>query len=304
MSGVGLIGLGVMGGGMAENILTAGIPLVAYDIDAAKLRRFASLGATLATSPADVARQVPRSICMVETTAQALSVVMGEDGIVSSAAPGHRVACASTIAPEAIQTMHAALAPRKIELIDAPVSGGGPGAKAGTLTVFAGGDSATVDAFRDVFDAVADNVFHLGKLGSGMAMKLINNMLIQTSSVAIAEAMVMGRKAGIDPQTIYDVVRVSTGYSVAFERRVPKMIARDFSPGGTLDISYKDQELQTAFAKQLGVPLFVANVTQQVYQMGRNLGLGKEDGSALIKLYEHLSGLSDLSPPAAKGAKD
>jgi 3-hydroxyisobutyrate dehydrogenase-like beta-hydroxyacid dehydrogenase len=134
-----------------------------------------------------------------------------------------------------------------------------------------------------------------------MAMKLVNNMLIQTASVAIAEAMVMGRKAGLDARTIYDVVRVSAGYSFAFELRVPKMIARDFVPGGTI---YKDQELQTAFAKELGVPVFVANVTQQVYQMGRSLGLGKEDGSALIKLYEHLAGLSDLAPPAAEGAKD
>ncbi len=304
MSAVGLIGLGVMGGGMAENILKAGIPLVAYDIDTSKLRHFQSLGAAAAISPADVARQAPRSICIVETTAQARAVITGEDGIIAGAAPGHAVACSATIAPDAIQTMHAALAARGIALIDAPVSGGGPGAKAGTLSVFAGGDSAAIDAFRDVFDAVAANVFRLGKLGNGMAMKLVNNMLIQTASVAIAEAMVMGRKAGLDLRTIYDVVRVSAGYSFAFELRVPKMIARDFVPGGTIDISYKDQELQTAFAKELGVPVFVANVTQQVYQMGRSLGLGKEDGSALIKLYEHLAGLSDLAPPAAESAKD
>jgi len=109
--------------------------------------------------------------------------------------------------------------------------------------------------------------------------------------VAVAEALVLGVKAGLDPQTIYDVVRASTGTSVAFESRVPKMLARDFTPGGTIDISFKDQELETAFAKQLGVPILLANVSQQVYQMARAAGFNKEDGSALIKVLERLAGV-------------
>ena len=99
-------------------------------------------------------------------------------------------------------------------------------------------------------------------------------------------------KAGLDPQTIYDVVRVSTGTSFAFETRVPQILARDFSPGGTVDISFKDQELETAFAKQLGVPVLLANVSQQVYQMARAAGLNKEDGSAIIKVLERLAGVT------------
>ena len=115
-------------------------------------------------------------------------------------------------------------------------------------------------------------------------MKFVNNMLGQITMVAVAEALVLGVKAGLDPQMIYDVVRVSTGTSQTFETRVPKMLARDFTPGGTIDISYKDQELETAFAKRLGVPLLLANLSQQVYQMGRAAGLNKEDGSAIIKI--------------------
>jgi 3-hydroxyisobutyrate dehydrogenase-like beta-hydroxyacid dehydrogenase len=122
-------------------------------------------------------------------------------------------------------------------------------------------------------------------------MKLVNNMLVQVNMVAVAEALVLGVKAGLDPRTIYDVVRVSTGTSFAFDARVPRILARDFSPGGTIDISFKDQELETSLAKQLGVPLFLANVSQQVYQMARAAGLGKEDGAAIVKVLERLAGV-------------
>jgi 3-hydroxyisobutyrate dehydrogenase-like beta-hydroxyacid dehydrogenase len=142
-----------------------------------------------------------------------------------------------------------------------------------------------------VFKAMGTNLFHVGPLGSGLAMKLVNNMLIQVNRVAVAEAMVLGVKAGLDPQKIYDVVRVSTGASYAFEHGVPKILRRDFTPGGTVDITYKDQELETSFAKQLGVPLLLANVTQQLYQMARAAGLNKEDGLAVIKILEKLAGV-------------
>jgi hypothetical protein len=135
------------------------------------------------------------------------------------------------------------------------------------------------------------NLFHVGGLGQGLAMKLVNNMLVQVNTVAVAEALVVGVKAGLDPQTIYDVVRLSTGTSYAFDKRVPRIPARDFSPTGTVDISFKDQELETAFAKQLGVPVLLANVSQQVYQMARAAGLGKEDGTAIVKVLERLAGV-------------
>ena len=111
-------------------------------------------------------------------------------------------------------------------------------------------------------------------------MKLINNMLGQIQTVAIAEAMVLGKKAGLDPRKIYEVVSASTGNSVQFQNRVPRILARNFAPGGTIDISYKDQDLETSFAARLGVPLLMANLSQQVYQMGRAAGFNKEDGSA------------------------
>ena len=176
-------------------------------------------------------------------------------------------------------------------MLDAPVSGGPHGAAAGTLSVIVGGPDDTYAAAEDIFRAFGKNVFHVGGHGMGLAMKLINNMLGQIQTVAIAEAMVLGRKAGLDAKKIYEVVSASTGNSVQFQNRVPRILARNFTPGGTLDISFKDQELETAFAKRLGVPLFLANVSQQVYQMGRAAGFSKEDGSSLVKVYEQLVGV-------------
>jgi 3-hydroxyisobutyrate dehydrogenase-like beta-hydroxyacid dehydrogenase len=139
---------------------------------------------------------------------------------------------------------------------------------------------------------MGNRTFHVGPLGNGLAMKLVNNMLVQVNTVAVAEALVLGVKAGLDPQAIYDVVRVSTGASAAWELRVPRILKGDYEPGGTIDISYKDQELETAFAKRLGVPVLLANVTQQVYQMARAQGLNKQDGSAVVKIFEQMAGVT------------
>jgi 3-hydroxyisobutyrate dehydrogenase-like beta-hydroxyacid dehydrogenase len=288
---VGFIGLGAMGGPMALNLVKHGVALVVHDIDAAKVERLVGRGAAKADSAETVAAQVERTICMVETTAQAEAVIAGEHGIVQRAGPGHIVACMSTIDPLAARRLGETLGARGIAMVDAPVSGGTERAVSGELSIICGGATDTVKACDDLFRAMGKNVFHVGALGQGLAMKLVNNMLIQVNRVAVAEALVMGVKAGLDPRTIYDVVRVSTGTSYAFETGVPKILARDFAPGGTVDITYKDQELETAFAKQLGVPLLLANLTQQLYQMARAAGLNKEDGLAVVKVLERLAGV-------------
>ena len=292
MSGaVGFIGLGAMGRPMALNLVKHGFSLVVHDIDPTKVAALSARGAVVAPSAERVAASASRTICMVETTAQAEAVLTGPRGVAQGAAPGHVAICMSTIDPTVARRLAADLAARGVAMIDAPVSGGTGRAESGGLSIIAGGDAATVDACRDLFRAMGTNVFHVGSLGQGLAMKLVNNMLVQVNTVAVAEALVLGVKAGLDPQTMYDVIRVSTGTSFAFESRVPRILARDFSPGGTVDISFKDQELETAFAKELGVPVLLANVTQQVYQMARAAGLGKQDGSVVVQVFERLAGV-------------
>ena len=288
---VGFIGLGAMGGPMAQNLVKHGFSLVVHDVDSAKAELWRTRGATVVASAVEVAARVERTISMVETTAQAESVIAGEQGIIA-ARPGHIVVSMSTIDPIAARRLAERLAEKGIAMLDAPVSGGTERAASGQLSIIVGGAPETVAACQDLFRAMGANVFHMGGLGQGLAMKLINNMLVQVNTVAVAEALVLGVKAGLDPQAIYDVVRVSTGNSYAFEMRTPRILKRDFTPGGTVDISFKDQELETAFAKQLGVPVLLANVTQQVYQMARAAGFNKEDGSAVVKVLERLAGVT------------
>lgn len=289
---IGFVGMGVMGGGMAANLLKNGFAVVGYDISPARNDHMAGLGAEIVDGPAAVARAASKTICMVETTAQAESVILGEGGIVEGAEKGDIHLCMSTIDPLSVKRMHGILAERGVAMIDAPVSGGQPRAESGDLSAMVGGDAVTVAACRPVLEAMTRSIFHMGDIGQGTAMKLVNNMLNHTTSVIVAEAMVMGAKAGLDPQAIIDVIGVSTGNSEAFASRAPRFVSRDFSPGGTVDICYKDQELGTAFAKALGVPVLLANVSEQVYAMGHGAGLGKEDSSALVKLYEAWAGVT------------
>ena len=288
---VGFIGMGMMGGGMAANLLKNDFPLVAYDIDPAKNERLAGLVATIANGPAGVAQAASTTICIVETTAQVEDVILGDGGVIDGAESGDTVLCMATVDPIAVKEMHSTLAERGIALLDAPVSGGVPRANSGELSIIVGGDAAEVERCRPIFEAMSSRIFHMGDIGQGLAMKLCNNMITQVTKVVIAEAMVLGAKAGLDPQQMVDVISVSTGNSATFQTAAPRYLSGDFSPGGTIDISYKDQDLETSFAKALGVPMFMANNSQQVYQMGRAAGLNKKDGSALITLYEKMVGV-------------
>jgi 3-hydroxyisobutyrate dehydrogenase-like beta-hydroxyacid dehydrogenase len=291
-SKVGFIGLGAMGGPMALNLAKAGFALVVHDIDETKTEPLKARGAEVAASAQSVAASADRTIVIVETTEQAESVIIGAHGIIRGARPGHIVLCMSTIDPFAAQSFADRLASLGIAMLDAPVSGGTGRAQSGELSVIVGGGAEVFAQCQDLFGAMGNRSFHVGPLGSGLAMKLVNNMLVQVNTVAVAEAMVLGVKAGLDPQTIYEVVRVSTGASAAWELRVPRILVGDFEPGGTIDISYKDQELETAFAKRLGVPLLLANLTQQIYQMARAQGLNKQDGAAVVKIFEQMAGVS------------
>src|SRR5499426_984796 len=228
---VGFIGLGNMGRPMSLNLVKHGFPLIVHDVDPAKVDPLRARGATVADSPERVAADADRTICMVETTAQSETVITGPHGIIRTAKAGHIVICMSTIDPFAARRLGDTLAQSGIAMLDAPVSGGTVRAESGELSIIAGGAPETFAACRDLFEAMGTKIFHVGGLGQGLAMKLVNNMLGQINMVAIAEALVMGVKAGLDPQTIYDVIRASTGTSLGFERSVPRILARDFAPG-------------------------------------------------------------------------
>ena len=178
---VGFIGLGNMGGPMALNLVKHGFSLVVHDVVAAKVEAFRQRGARVAASPDQVAAASERTIVMVETTAQAESVIAGEHGVIRTAGPGHVVVCMSTIDPFAARRLGEQLAARGIPMLDAPVSGGTVRAASGELSIIAGGPVETFEACGDLFKAMGTNIFHVGGLGQGLAMKLVNNMLGQVA---------------------------------------------------------------------------------------------------------------------------
>ena len=287
---VGFVGLGMMGSPMAQNIVKKGHPLVVYDIDPRKVEHLVSLGAQAGTGAADVASRARTVISMVDTTAQAEEVIVGPGGFIDTAQPGDVVLSMGTIDPMMLRKMHQTLAAKGVDLLDAPVSGMEKGAIAGTLNAYVGGDAAALERARPVLDAMTGTITHFGAIGNGTSMKLVNNMLFQVGRVLIAEALALGAKAGLDPQQMVEVIGKATGNSVAFQYSAPKILARDFK-GIRMDITYKDIELQTSLAKSLGVPMFIAPVAQQVYQMARASGLGEQDGTAVVKLYEQWTGV-------------
>ncbi|HYF19804.1 MAG TPA: NAD(P)-dependent oxidoreductase [Ramlibacter sp.] len=293
---VGFVGLGMMGGPMAGNLLRKGHPLVVYDVDVDKVARFVEMGATAATGPADMARQAKVLISMVDTTEQAEEVIVGPDGFIRNAQQGDVIVTMSTIDPFAVRAMQKQLDATGVDLIDAPVTGMEKGAKDGTLKAYVGGHPDALERARPALQSMTSEILHLGELGNGISMKLVNNMLMQVNRVLIAEALALGARLGLDPQQMVDVIGKTTGNSVAFQYSAPRILARQWE-GIRMDITYKDVELQTQMAKSVKMPMFMANTALQVYQMARARGLGSEDGVAVIKLYEEFTGV----PVAPRG---
>lgn len=287
---VGFIGLGQMGGPMAANLLKKGHPVVVFDIDKKRVDQYVAMGAKAGSGPADLARRASRVISMVDTTGQAEEVICGPGGIIDAAQAGDVVISMSTIDPVALQKMAAKLAPKGIDIIDSPVTGMEKGAIAGTLNAYIGGTAAALEKARPVLESMTSTITHIGSIGQGTVMKLINNMLMQVNRVLITEALVLGAKAGLDPQLMVDIIGKATGNSVAFQYTAPKILKREFE-GIRMDITYKDVELQTNLARSLGVPMFIAPVALQVYQMAKGAGLGSKDAVSIVTMYEQWTGV-------------
>lgn len=286
---VAFVGLGQMGGPMAENLLKKGHPLVIYDIDQRKVARFVENGAQAATGPADAARRASILISMVDTTAQAEEVIAGPDGFIQAAQAGDVIISMGTIDLMVLRRLHPKLKEMGIDLLDSPVTGMEKGAKDGTLNAYVGGEAQALEKVLPVLQSMATKITHFGAIGQGLAMKLINNMLFQVNRVLIMEGLALGAKAGLDPQQMFETISGTTGNSNAFQHCAPRILKREFD-GIRMDITYKDVELQTQLAKSLGMPMFMANAALQVYQMARARGWGDKEAVSAIQLYEEWTG--------------
>ena len=288
---VGFIGLGIMGAGMARNLLGAGASLTVWNRTPGRMQPLVEAGAAPASSAADVARSADVVVCCVSDTPDVEEVLLGPDGVGHAASAGTLVVDCSTISPTATRRIGQDLAVRDIAFVDAPVSGGSEGAERGTLSVMAGGVDDDVERARQVLDACSSTFTHVGPLGAGQTAKLVNQILVVVNMLAVSEALVFASGHGLDLDRTLDAVAGGAAGSWMLSNRGPQVIDRDWRPGFSIDLQQKDLRLVAEAAAEIGVPLIATGIVQQLYGMLQAGGAGAEGNHALVRAVERLAGI-------------
>lgn len=284
---IGFIGLGVMGKNMAYNILKNGYELKVYDISENIVKEFKKRGASIGENPCEVARESDIVMTSLPNSEIVKNVILGQNGILEGASSKTVIIDLSSITPKTIQRIAREAEKKGVEVMDAPVSGGAAGAEKGTLTIMAGGKKEVFDKVMPVLESIGEKIYHVGGIGSGDTLKLVNNLLLGVNMVAVSEALTLGMKAGMNLDILFQVISKSSGNSYALNSKYEKFIKeKNFKPGFMIDLQYKDLQLAIDTAKDLSMPLIMGNLTQQMYEIARSEGMGKEDISAMMKVYE------------------
>ena len=287
---IGFIGLGIMGQGMAQNLLKAGFPLVVWNRTTSKMSPLVEAGARAAKNPADLASQCDIIITCVSDTPDVEEVILGEQGVIHGARPGSLIIDMSTISPTATRVIAQRLAERGIRMLDAPISGGSEGAARGTLSIMVGGDEVDVQRAMPVFQAMGKRITHVGGHGAGQTVKLMNQILVVGTALAISEAFLFGQAAGVDLEKALQAVEAGAAGSWMLSNRGPQILKRDWRPGFTIDLQQKDLRLVLGAADDFGTPLLATSLVFQLYRTLQAQGLGHEGNHALIKALENLAG--------------
>ncbi len=288
---IGFIGLGIMGRGMAANILRAGFPLTVWNRTPGRADELVAAGAQLATSPADLAARSDIVISCVSDTPDVEAVLFGPQGVIEGARAGMLVIDMSTISPQGAQQFAARLHDHGIGFLDAPVSGGSEGAARGTLSIMVGGPAPLVERAMPVFQAMGKTITHVGDHGAGQTVKLVNQILVVGTMLAISEALVFAQASGVDLEKTLAAVSGGAAGSWMLSNRGPYLIRRDWRPGFTIDLQQKDLRLVLAAADAVGAPMLTTSTVFHLYRTLQQAGLGHEGNHALIKAIERLAGI-------------
>jgi 3-hydroxyisobutyrate dehydrogenase-like beta-hydroxyacid dehydrogenase len=289
---LGFVGLGLMGLPMARHLAEAGHHLFVASASQEPLNTLAALGATVCASPAEIAPQVDVFFSCRVTPQQSRHTFLGPDGVASTARPGLLCIDLATTDPETATELAAGLQAKGIGFLDAPISGGPDGAKARTLSIIVGGAPQDLQRAQPLFDLMGKATFHMGPVGAGVATKLCNNMITITTHALLAEAMVLGVKAGIDADKLYEVLRSSSAYSRTLERVVPKhFLTRDFAAAASVNTIMKDLECAIVTGRRLGVRLLLPNVAMQCYVDAAGRGHSQDDIASVILPMEEIAGV-------------
>ena len=299
---VGTIGLGGMGGPIAECILRAGHEVTVADLRPERVAILAAAGATAAATPAEVAAASDIVIASLPSNAASEEVALGPDGALAGAKQGDVFIDTSTISPGVIRRIAEAAAEKGVGVLDAPVSGGIAQRREGRLTVMVGGDAAVVERARPALEAFGSNVFHVGGLGAGATVKLVNNLMMACNAAAALECTLLGVKAGLDPCVVREVVGVSTGGSRIFDNIVGRALDTPSAPppgegpGQGLHTVAKDVRLALDLARETAMPMPVGSVAAQAWIAAEARGLADREIWALAEVFEALCGAALPKP--------
>jgi 3-hydroxyisobutyrate dehydrogenase-like beta-hydroxyacid dehydrogenase len=289
---IGYIGLGIMGGGMVANLLRAGHEVAVWNRTASKAEPLVAAGAILAPSPAQVAATADIVMMCVSDTPDVEQVVSGPNGVLDGLQAGALVVDHSTISPSATRSLAESVSTKGASWIDAPVSGGSEGAAKGTLSIMVGGSDADVQRARPYFEAYGTTITHVGGIGSGQAVKLVNQILVVVNQLAVSEALLFAKAAGLDLEATLSAVKGGAAGSWMLANRGPQMIADDWRPGFTIDLQQKDLRLVLEAAGELGFPAIATSLIHQLYITLQRQGMGGDGNHALVKALESLAGVT------------
>ena len=286
---IGFIGLGIMGKPMARNLLKAGYSLTVYDIVGEPMEELVTDGARGASSNKEVAAASPKIITMLPDSADSEIAILGPGGVLEGAQPGSIVIDMSSIAPLVSQKLGAECAKKGVEFLDAPVSGGEPGAINATLAIMVGGKQEVFDQCYDLLKTMGRNVALTGGIGAGNVTKLANQIIVAANIEALSEALVLAQKAGVDPAKVFQAIRGGLAGSAVMEAKGPMMLDRNFRAGFRIRLHQKDLRNVLQTAQALNVPLPVTALVQQMLGALVNEGKQELDHSAILHFIEDLA---------------
>ncbi|MDF2886074.1 MAG: 2-hydroxy-3-oxopropionate reductase [Lacrimispora sp.] len=286
---IGFIGLGIMGRPMAKNLLKAGHELVVFDFNKEAVADLVSNGATSAETGKELASQCDVVITMVPNSPHVRAAVLGENGVAEGAKSGTVVIDMSSIDPTESRAIGAELEKLGIDMLDAPVSGGEPKAIDGTLSVMVGGKKELFDKYYDMLMVVAGSVVYVGELGAGNVAKLANQIVVAVNIAAVSEALTFAKKAGTDPELVYQAIRGGLAGSTVMDAKAPMMLNRNFKPGFRIELHIKDLNNALNAAHNVSSPVPLTGQLMEIMQGLKADGFDKEDHSSIVKYYEKIA---------------
>ncbi len=289
---VGFIGVGNMGNPMAQNLIKAGHTLLVHDLKREAARNLEDMGAAWVNRSQETTTGTEAVFTSLPMPADVEKVVLGEDGILAGMAAGATIIDMSTNSPTMVRRLADKVKEKRVNFLDAPVSGGVRGARNATLAVMVGGDKEVYNKFEPLLKAIGSNVFHVGDSGAGNVAKLVNNMMAFINMLGAIEGLVLGAKAGMDPHTLWQVVKAGSGNSFLWESGGRAILRDRLLPTFTAELACKDIGLASSLAEEFGVPLKMGALAQELLRQYRDAGFGKEDILATVKELEKQAGVT------------